>query len=216
MLLHAEVRRRWLWTAGAAVAAYALLTAAVEVPWGPLMARDAVISAAAHQFALENPAWRQAMIAITRTGDTVVLVAVLVFTLGFLLRRRLFAQLAFVCAAVAASAALRLTVHALVARPRPEDMLSSGAGWSYPSGHTSHFATAALLLLLLAWPLTRARWQRIALVAVVGGWALLVGASRVALVVHWPSDVLGGWLVALASVPFIAVTHAVYLNHSRR
>ncbi|MEV4410444.1 phosphatase PAP2 family protein [Catellatospora sp. NPDC049609] len=216
MLVQAEARRRWLWTAGAAVTAYALLTAAVEIPWGPLMARDATISAAAHRFALENPAWREAMTAVTRTGDTVVLLAALAFTLGFLLRRRLFAQLGFVCAAVAASAALRLTVHALVARPRPEDMLSVAAGWSYPSGHTSHFATAALLLLLLAWPLARARWQRAALVAVVGGWAVLVGASRVALVVHWPSDVLGGWLVALASVPLIAVSHAVWLNHSRQ
>ena len=51
--------------------------------------------------------------------------------------------------------------------------------------------------------------------AAVGGWALLVGASRVALVVHWPSDVLGGWLVALAAVPFAVMTHALWRNHSR-
>lgn len=195
--------------------AYALLTFAVELAWPPLMARDAYVSATAHRIALQYPVWRDAMSAVTRSGDTVVLLSVLAFTLGLLLRRRLFAEFGFVCAAVAASAALRLTVHALVARQRPADMLSVAVGWSYPSGHTSHFATAALLLLLLAWPLLRARWQRVGLVAVVGGWAVLVGASRVALVVHWPSDVLGGWLVALASVPLIAVSHAAWRNHSR-
>ena len=110
-------------------------------------------------------------------GDTVVLLSVLAFTLGFLLRRRLLAQLAFVCAAVAASSALRLTVHALVARHRPDGMLSWAAGWSYPSGHTSHFATAALLLLVLVWPRLGTRRQRIVLVAVVVGWAVLVGVG---------------------------------------
>ncbi|GAA1407774.1 phosphatase PAP2 family protein [Catellatospora coxensis] len=215
MLVQPDARRRWLWTAAAAVAAYALLTFAVEATWTPLVEQDAVVSAAAHRLALEYPMWRSAMTAVTRTGDTVVLLSVLAFTLGFLLRRRLLTQLGFVCAAVAASAALRLTVHALVARHRPEEMLGLAAGWSYPSGHTSHFATGALLLLVLAWPLLRASWQRVALVAGVGGWALLVGASRVALVVHWPSDVLGGWLVALAAVPLAIVTHAMWLNHSR-
>ncbi|MEW1911619.1 phosphatase PAP2 family protein [Kitasatospora sp. NPDC085895] len=87
-------------------------------------------------------------------------------------------------------------------RPRPpaSGWAVSASGFSFPSGHTFTSATA---FGLLAWaisrhlaatgrpPATRRRWA-----AVLLGLAALVGLSRVYLAVHWPLDVLGGWLLA--------------------
>jgi undecaprenyl-diphosphatase len=49
---------------------------------------------------------------------------------------------------------------------------------------------------LLAWP-TRWRWPALALAA---AFVVLVGYSRVYLGVHFPSDILAGWMAATAWV----------------
>ena len=90
----------------------------------------------------------------------------------------------------------------LVARPRPPwDHLVVARGLSFPSGHSLNSAATYGLLAVVAWRTARlpvlARW-----LAVVAGVALplAIGLSRIALGVHYPSDVLGGWSAALAFV----------------
>jgi undecaprenyl-diphosphatase len=68
------------------------------------------------------------------------------------------------------------------------------ADWSFPSGHATHAAAFALGLWLVA-ARYRPRW-RVPAGVVLGALVLLVSASRLHLQVHWPSDVLAGWLVA--------------------
>jgi undecaprenyl-diphosphatase len=88
-------------------------------------------------------------------------------------------------------------VKALVDRPRPDlvEWLTHAVAPAFPSAHA---ASAAMVYGTLAWlvhtsgarpGVRRATW------AAVIPLVLAIGASRVYLGVHWPSDVLGGFLL---------------------
>jgi undecaprenyl-diphosphatase len=69
--------------------------------------------------------------------------------------------------------------------------------WSYPSGHSLNTMAVLGLLTVLA---VRGRpgAARRTLLAALGAFLVaVVGFSRVYLGVHWPSDVLAGWLIGV-------------------
>jgi undecaprenyl-diphosphatase len=80
------------------------------------------------------------------------------------------------------------------ARPDLEPHLVVVQTSSFPSGHA---ISSMIFYLTLALALTAGtRWHRVAAGAAIL-LSLLIGASRVMLGVHWPSDVIGGWAFGL-------------------
>ncbi|MER7274010.1 phosphatase PAP2 family protein [Dactylosporangium sp. NPDC000244] len=175
---------------------FAALTALVAVRFGPLLRLDTALSDAALRFARSHHVWRAVMSAITHSADQRVLLPALLLAVAFAVWRRDRAGVVFLLAAAATATVLRLTVLTLVHRPRPPERLTAAAGWAFPSGHTTSATIAAGILVVLLWPLLPSGRARAVLAAVAGLWAGLVGISRVALAAHWPTDVLGGWLLA--------------------
>jgi membrane-associated phospholipid phosphatase len=91
-------------------------------------------------------------------------------------------------------------VNELIGRVRPPVAGWAGhaAGPSFPSGHTT---TGTLFAVCCAWALMArvpAGWPRRATWAAAALYAVIVGWSRVWLGVHWPTDVLGGFLFSVA------------------
>jgi undecaprenyl-diphosphatase len=144
------------------------------------------------------------VLGITTLGATSVILLVTAIGLAALAALRHWHGFVTLALSVAATEAGVAAVKLLVERPRPpaEDALTQASGFSFPSGHA---ATAVAVYAVLALLVGRRCCDRTRIVlAVVGGLIVVaVGASRVYLGVHYPTDVVAGWLtggtLALAS-----------------
>jgi undecaprenyl-diphosphatase len=145
------------------------------------------------------------------TGTQVVLItgAVVAATLFLLGERR--AAIALVLALIVLSI-LQPAIKEIVDRPRPTDDLVDIRGGitspSFPSGHV--MSPTVLYGVIIAFASVRLRWRAIARAGVVGACTTLLvvtGAVNLYLGVHWPTDVIGGWLwgAVVASFALIVV-----------
>lgn len=88
----------------------------------------------------------------------------------------------------------------LIARERPTivEHIEVVGGLSFPSGHTLIAAVLYPTLGMLIASNLRQRHLKVFVFVVAALLALIVGLTRVYIGVHYPSDVLGGWLLGLA------------------
>jgi FMN phosphatase YigB (HAD superfamily)/membrane-associated phospholipid phosphatase len=134
----------------------------------------------------------------TGLGQWLVLTAATATVLAALAWRARRRDALFLLIAMTLSPLLNLTLKHVFERARPaaESAVLSVNGYAFPSGHAMSSATFALALAVIAWP-TRWRWPAAALAAT---FTLLMGLSRVYLGVHWLTDVLAAWVLAVAVV----------------
>jgi membrane-associated phospholipid phosphatase len=133
---------------------------------------------------------------VTELGGWRVLTPVTLLAAGLLLFRREWRDALLLVAITVSGRFLIDLLKDWTGRIRPQDQvhLVEVQSLSFPSGHAAN-ATLVWLGLAILLPRT-ARARGPAIWAAV--WlAILVGASRVVLGVHWPSDVIGGWAFGL-------------------
>jgi undecaprenyl-diphosphatase len=127
----------------------------------------------------------------------------IVITLVLLLTRQLSAAIAAVVASFGADLA-NVSLNTLVARPRPHNVhihvVANLGLHSFPSGHVTHVVTFYGFLLYLTFRIAREqpRWMPLLWVVrvICLYFMIFIGPARVLEGEHWPSDVLGSYLLA--------------------
>ena len=133
------------------------------------------------------------MIAIGDATDTLPLVGLAVVVAAVLLLAGRRTDALFLLLGIGVACTLNPVFKEIVERSRPDVWPSpeSVSRYSFPSGHAANTAALVGGLVLIARP------ERRRLAFALGAFVLLVVAfSRLAVGVHYPSDIVAGWLWA--------------------
>ncbi|MGW7333207.1 phosphatase PAP2 family protein [Streptomyces sp. NPDC054840] len=201
------MRKDPLWWTGIGCALLAaVLTALVVAGWRPLLAYDERVARDLHAHAVAHPSVTQFMRVLSDwvwdpwTMRALAAVACVLLWWRGDRRRALLVALVTLAASV-----VQQGLKVMVGRERPvwSDPVDSAQYAANPSGHAM---TATVVCGLLLWLLPRPAPGRSAVAWLVAAWTVAavsvlgVGFTRVYLGVHWPSDVLAGWLLGVALV----------------
>jgi undecaprenyl-diphosphatase len=148
-----------------------------------------------------GPGWlEEAARDITGLGGYAVLTIVTVSVVIYLLMDGKRHAALLVIVAVVGGALLSSGLKMGFERPRPDLVPHATRIYtaSFPSGHAMLSAVTYLTLGALLARVQKRRRIKTLLLGLAILLALLVGASRVYLGVHWPSDVIAGWCVGAA------------------
>ena len=175
----------------------ATIALATLAPWLPEI-REIDSAVAREVYARATPTLTVFFIALTTLGSgfgNIALTAAAGWT--FARRRAVLRGAAFALLMLGASGLSEIT-KLLVQRARPEEFrLATATGYSFPSGHALLATCLYGGLVLLLWRSARRPGSRVALVAGAGILAFTMGISRIYLGVHYPTDVIGGWVGGL-------------------
>ena len=194
---------------GLRLSLFALAILLVFVPFGALLAQVVTDGPATRwdssvaEWLHEQVAGRDALIAVLEAisflGKPIFLFVVIGLPCLWLARHRRWHLVLFLVITSIGGGIVDTIVKEVVARPRPvlEDPISSARGKSFPSGHSMSAVVCYGALLLAFFVLLDERTRRWA-IAGVTALVLAIGGTRLALGVHYVTDVVGGFALGLA------------------
>ena len=159
-----------------------------------------------------GPPWISGVLLdLTALGGPTVIFLMVTAVVGFLALQGRYRTALFILLTAASGEAVNYLLKSLFVRPRPSIVphLREAFSSSFPSGHAMQSAIIYLTLGAMLMRLAERRLTKIYCCTVAMGLTLLVGLSRVYLGVHYPTDVLAGWIVGLfwASVCWLIEQH---------
>jgi undecaprenyl-diphosphatase len=212
-------RFRQVWRKGLGVPAILVLCASVwvfveladDAPEGDYLAWETALLRALRR--ADDPSqgigpwWLPAVMRdVTALGSAAVLTLAVLLVLGFLVLRGAYRRAVLLFLAIAGGYGMSEGLKRAFGRARPEEALRLAAGphllsetsASFPSGHSMVASAVYLTMAALLWHAVPRRRERAYLVCAAALLSILIGATRVYLGVHYPTDVVAGWAAGTA------------------
>ena len=165
-----------------------------------------------------SPALEPIMLEITFLGTGTVVIAIVVVAAMFLWLTRHKYSAALLVISTMGSIVLNNLLKVGFDRPRPRifEWGSHALSSSFPSGHAMSAAVAYGTVAYLAARLQKRHSHRVVTLLAAGFLILLIGATRLYLGVHYPSDVLAGIIIGLAWAGFCMATLEALQVYARK
>lgn len=165
-----------------------------------------------------GPTWVEfAMMDLTALGGPTVLGLVVFAVVGFLALQTRYRTALVVLFTAATGEIANYAMKSAFMRPRPTIVphLRDVVSTSFPSGHAMESAIIYLTLGAMLMRVAERRLTKVYVLAMAGVLTFLVGISRVFLGVHYPSDVIGGWIIGFvwASICWLAAQQFEPITH---
>ena len=159
-----------------------------------------------------SPFFDSFFVAITNFGGALVVAIITFGIFAWLVNRRMPYRAVFILVSVGGTSLINLLLKSLFQRARPNlwERLIHETSFSFPSGHAMASSALAACIIALLWG---TKCRILAIISALS-YMLLIGFSRLYLGVHYPTDILGGWLVSVLWV--IIVGSLLYTKHYRR
>lgn len=204
-----DIKKAW-WLFGVSLALFVIIALLVVSGWTQSFDPSVLLWINQHA----NPSFDALFLFLTELGGKIVIATVtFLLTLYFVMKRN-FYKAAFVVASVAGVSLLNTLLKTVFDRPRPDlwEWLITETSFSFPSGHSVASAALALTIVVLVWR-TKWRWMAMSVGAL---YVASVGLSRMYLGVHYVSDVIGGWTLAIAWVSLVACVLYILAKRNHR
>lgn len=183
---------------------------AQEVMEAETLGFDTAVLTMIHKIA--NPTLNGLFLGVTNLAGAVFIgIITIALAVGFYMRHEIYNSL-YILLTLGGTIVLNTTLKIFFKRTRPDlwSLLVVEKSYSFPSGHAMISMALALTLIVLTY-YSRARWFSIILGAF---YVVLIGFSRLYLGVHFPTDILGGWLIS--SVWILLATRLMFHNRAFR
>jgi undecaprenyl-diphosphatase len=179
----------------AALLAWIFIVVGSEMSEGETLAFDMAILRAMQTLRHGHPWVAAIMRDLSGLGSTFVMTLCTTITAGYLVLVSARRMAGLVTIAILSGAVGISLLKATFARVRPDVAFAElvAPGMSFPSGHAGMSAIVFLTLGALLASTRRRAVERAYILGVAALMTLLIGLSRIALGVHWATDVLAGW-----------------------